>query len=206
MTYKTSVYSQWVRNTLPANSERSRTINGGDEESHLRSMTFVWGGGRDTHGDSTSDPSFIGGGQCNNVGLGGSGAPFSGIVGGQCNIIDDTGAATNYGIIGGGFCNCVCAGTNHSSIFSGECNMVTGNCSQIFGGLCNCDGGYNYVGIFGCCVTGAMHNAFHANNIVGQNIPIGTCPGGIITQPFGPTGMLWYFPDALGNNVLYVHT
>ena len=111
------------------------------------------------------------------------------IGGGEINQIDDGGAATSHSLIGGGQNNCICAGTNHSSIFGGNRNMVSGSFSSILGGSSNCDNGLDYVGIFGQNVTGVMNNAFHANNFVAQNM----CSAAGGSGPFA-TGTLYFDP------------
>ena len=150
--------------------------------------------------------SFIGGGGwCNPTGPVFHGnticGDFSFIGGGSDNFIDNTGAATTYGVIGGGQCNLVCAGTSHSSIFSGYQNKISGSCSSVLGGSGSCDNGFNYVGIFGQNVIGVMNNAFHAEELVLQNIPDGaTAYAGL------PTGALYYLPvgTGVGSKTVYV--
>ena len=112
---------------------------------------------------------------------------------GSDNFINNTGFATTYGVIGGGQGNCIFPGTNHSSIFSGNGNCVSGSCSSILGGSGNSDGGFNYVGIFGQNVTGVIPNAFHAENFVGQNMPLYT---GTLPYPAGSKA-LFYCCDPL---------
>ena len=85
---------------------------------------------------------------------------------------DQTTCLVSFGIIGRGQPNKVFTGTNHSSIFSGQNNTVSGSCSAILGGSGNNDNGFNYVGIFGQNVTGVINNAFHAENLVAQNMPL----------------------------------
>ncbi len=156
-------------------------IFSGSENVGGGSSSFI-GGGVSNKINYGSDYSFINSGTLNTIGsAGGSGATFSGISGGSQNCIDDSTAATAYGVIGGGFENCICAGTNHSSIFSGNGNCVWGSCSSVLGGSGNCDGGFDYVGIFGQGITGVC-SAFHANNFVAQNMP---------TTPGGPSGSFY---------------
>jgi len=125
--------------------------------------------------------SILGGGLNNgigNIGAPSPGADFSFLGGGSANCIDTGGApgATTYGTIGGGESNTIHAGTNHSSIFGGSNNQVSGNCSAILGGINNNDGGYPYTGIFGVGVTGlplaAGNGGFFVNELVIQNIPV----------------------------------
>ena len=91
------------------------------------------------------------------------------------NFIDD-GAGTTYGVIGGGQNNYIQPGTNHSSIFSGNGNNVSGSCSSILGGSGNNDNGNPWTGIFGNAVNGlalaAGLGGFFVNELVIQNIPV----------------------------------
>ena len=59
------------------------------------------------------------------------------------------GEVSSYGVIGGGQGNTIAAGTNHSSIFSGNGNTVAGSCSSILGGSGNSDGGFPFTGMYG---------------------------------------------------------
>ena len=134
-----------------------------------------------------SEQSFISGGTQNNIGAllgGGCGSVYGGIGGGCMNCIDDTGAQSCYGIIGNGLNNKICAGTNHSSIFSGNGNTVAGSCSSILGGSGNSDGGFNYVGIFGQGITANAGNTFFVEGLNACSIPhiiggVGALPGQI---------------------------
>jgi hypothetical protein len=118
-------------------------------------------------------------------------ADYSFIGGGSNNHIDATGAATTYGVIGGGQNNMVAAGTNHSSIFGGDGNNVSGSCSTILGGSGNNDGGFAYAGIFGQAVTGVMNNALHIEELVIQNIPVDTTATGSGPYALLPIGALY---------------
>ncbi len=119
------------------------------------------------------------------------------IGGGQSNFIDSSHASpTTYAVIGGGQGNKVCIGTTHSSIFGGNNNCVSGSCSAILGGSGNNDGGLNWVGIFGCNITGVLNNAFHANQFVAQNMVIAGTPV--------PTGTLYYCNLGPGNCPVYI--
>ncbi len=170
----------------------------------------VIGGGL-TNRIHTNEYNFIGSGNANRIGsVGGSGARANVIGGGDTNVIDDTGTATSYGLIGGGQGNTVAAGTNHSGIFGGNGNTVSGSCSVVLGGLNNSDGGYPNTAVFGNTLVATqdpatmgpgLPSAFWVDNLVAANIPIG---GAGPTAPLGPPGMLWYYPDALGNKVVYV--
>jgi hypothetical protein len=142
---------------------------------------------------------------------------------GLCNQIINNVAMGNalYNTIGNGVCNTI-TNTNHSFIGSGYKNQITGNCSfissganntvsgaysSILGGSGNNDNGYPYTGIFGNGITVPVGgvpgpSSFWVNELVAPSMPIGL-PGP--TQPPGyPTGSLWYYPDAFGNNVVYV--
>jgi hypothetical protein len=88
-----------------------------------------------------SECSLITGGAGNAIGAGvplACSSSFSAIGGGASNCIDATGVVgTNYAVVGGGQNNLVCAGTNHSSIFSGFNNCVASSCASILGGTGN---------------------------------------------------------------------
>ena len=92
------------------------------------------------------------------------------------------GEVSSFGVIGGGQGNTIAAGTNHSSIFSGNGNTVAGSCSSILGGSGNSDGGFNYVGIFGQGITGVCDNMFHVNCLWAGNLPLasGGAPGPLV--------------------------
>ena len=145
------------------------------------------GGGKSNVINQFSHCSFIGGGQLNTIGETspgtGLGSIFGVIGGGCCNNIDgsNSGAATTYGVIGGGQANCICAGTNHSSIFSGNGNMVSGSCSSILGGSGNSDGGNSNVFILGSSITAVLPDTTHINGLWANGIP--SLPGGIGTVP-----------------------
>ena len=171
----------------------SDSFIGGGSDHHVYGAKSVVAGG--LHNYVYSSCSFIGGGACNNIHLC---YDMNTIVGGCQNsigssITSGSGFTVGYSIIGGGVNNCidstptgiskfdfiddgcnntVCAGTNHSGIFSGYQNCVSGSCSVVLGGSGNNDGGYNYVGIFGCNVTGVVANGFHVNEVVIQDIPV----------------------------------
>ena len=50
--------------------------------------------------------------------------------------------------------------------------MLEGNHSAILGGSCNCDNGFNCVGIFGCAIAASVDCAFHSHNYIVSNM----CP------------------------------
>jgi hypothetical protein len=167
------------------------TLGGGSFNNANGNYTFV-GGGCQNGVHACSIFSTVVGGCSNSIGLltaTGFGATFSFLGGGGGNCIDSVNTVnTTYGVLGGGQNNIVCASTNHSSIFSGFNNKVSGSCSSILGGANNCDNGFNYVGIFGCNVVGALNNAFHVNQLIAQNIQAGnalTCapPASLATIP-----------------------
>ena len=79
-----------------------------------------------------------------------------------------------YAFIGAGRLNTIC--NQGTSIVGGNQNTVSGIYSSILGGSGNNDNGKDYVGIYGCNVSGVLSCAFHANNFVGQNLPT-TSPG-----------------------------
>lgn len=118
-------------------------------------------------------------GGCNNrIGSNVAGNPFadmSFIAGGR-KLDRSTGAATTFGSIGSGQNNYIVPGTNHASIFGGQNNQVSGNCSAILGGSGNTDGGNPFVGIFGNGVVGLPliggNGVFFVNELVIQNIPV----------------------------------
>lgn len=104
------------------------------------------------------------------------GFTYSFIGGGTRNSIDDAAAATSFGVVGGGQANTICAGTNHSSIFSGNGNIVSGSCSSILGGSGNNDNGFPYTGMYGngliaAAVPGAP-SSFWVDTLVAPNIPV----------------------------------
>jgi len=105
------------------------------------------------------------------------------------NTFCDPGVLTQtLSSLGGGLDTGIISG-NFSSIFGGQNNTVTGNCSAIFGGTGNNDGGLNYVGIFGQSVTGVISNAFHAENLVAQNMPLYS--GGPLPFPAGSKALYY---------------
>jgi hypothetical protein len=135
--------------------------------------------------------SFIGSGDNNRIG----------------GAIADPGA--DFSFIGSGQNNNIQPNTCHGAIFSGDSNVVSGNCSAILGGQNNNDNGNPYTGIYGTGISAAAipsgTGAFWANELVVPNIPTGFLTLGIPTPPAGyPVGSLWYFPDANGNKVVYV--
>ena len=89
---------------------------------------------------------------------------------------------------GGGYCQ--------SAIFGGSDNVIPAGC--------------NYVGMFGCGLglPNYVNNcAFHSNNFVAQNMPLGSCPpGGPLLPPASlACGGLWYYPDPVsGACVVYI--
>ncbi len=210
---------------LPA---ASSFIGGGQSNNVFGQLASVVGGsGNSAHGQL----SFIGGGIANNVFINsnssgvvsgcqnsignilgtGLGAANSFIGGGGNNCIDDAGSTTGWATIGGGAGNCIFPGTNHSSIFGGSGNFVSGSCSAILGGANNSDGGFPNTAVFGNTLVATQDpatmgfagipSAFWVDDLVAANIPMGA-PGP--SAPPGPPGMLWYYPDALGNKVVYV--
>ena len=200
-----AMYSSFIgggtRNTV---SRGSSSIVGGTDNTLGAESSFI-GGGEANAISNTSKTSFIGGGTNNAIGaVGGVATINSAIVGGSGNIIDDTGAITTNSIVGGGDQNFIGAGASYASIFGGQLNQVTGAYSSILGGSGNNDGGFNYVGIFGQNVNGVMNNAFHAEEIVLQNIPVDTTATG--TGPYAtlPSGALYTnvaTPSFLGRTV-----
>jgi hypothetical protein len=133
-------------------------------------------------------------------------ADYSFIGGGSNNHIDATGAATTYGVIGGGQNNMVAAGTNHSSIFGGNGNSVSGSCSAIFGGTGNSDGGFANIGIFGSGLTATVDpatygvpSALWTDSLVMSNIPVDTTGFGVFLSL--PQGAL-YTNTPLGSGYL----
>jgi hypothetical protein len=76
---------------------------------------------------------------------------------GHFAICLDTSATliNNFGTIGSGQSNYVGPGTNHSSIFGGNTNIVNGNCSAILGGFGNNDNGVPLTGMFGNGLAGS---------------------------------------------------
>jgi hypothetical protein len=174
------------------------SITAGVSNKVASTYSFVGNGEANTI-NCGSECSFLGGGYSNNMGsgiVGDLGAIGSFMGGGESNCIDsDDNFGTTYAAIGGGQFNKVCLNTNHSSIFSGMQNTVRGNCSSILGGEGNDDGGIDYVGIFGCGVTGVVTKAFHANNYVAQNMPS--------SNP-SITGVLYYCVCGIGNCPVFI--
>jgi hypothetical protein len=89
--------------------------------------------------------------------------------------------------IGGGYCQ--------SAILGGSDNVIPAGC--------------NYVGMFGCGLglPNYVNNcAFHSNNFVAQNMPIGTSVGVVLVPPLTlACGGLWYYPDPVsGACVVYI--
>src|SRR6185312_2812354 len=165
-------------------------VVGGCQNSAHSCMSFIGGGGVNNI-FIKSDCSFLGGGSLNGIGDSSVSpvnfATESFLGGGSMNCIDAVGANTKFGVIGGGQSNKVCAGTNHSSIFSGKGNTVSGSCSSILGGSGNSDGGFGYVGIFGQGITAPLPNTFYTNCLNACSTPL---------YIFGgfPTGTISYFP------------
>ena len=95
---------------------------------------------------------------------------------------------SKYAAILGGQSNCIvgAAGTNsfYGFIGAGVNNCITNSCSAAILGGQNNKANHDFAGIFGCNVTSGMGCAFHANNFVAQNIPLGP---GIL-----PTGSFYY--------------
>jgi len=152
-------------------------VVGGCQNSAHSCMSFIGGGGVNNI-FIKSDCSFLGGGSLNGIGDSSVSpvnfATESFLGGGSMNCIDAVGANTKFGVIGGGQSNTVCAGTNHSSIFSGKGNTVSGSCSAILGGFNNNDNGLANVGIFGNNINNPLNmaaNTFHVNSLIMQNIP-----------------------------------
>ncbi len=109
------------------------------------------------------------------------------------------------GIIGGGQNNCVFPGTNHSSIFSGQFNKVSGSCSSVLGGSGNNDGGFPYTGMYGCNLTASLVGcAFWVNELIVPNMPVdATGTGAYLSLPSGAlyTCVLASTPSYLGRPV-----
>ena len=174
---------------------------------------FVGGGYRNSI-IQNSFASAIVGGCCNYVGnpllTGGCSAAFSFIGGGYCNCIDtDTVNTSSFNTIGAGQENYISPNVNHSSIFGGFSNSISGNCSviaggtgnnlsgdcsAIFGGIGNDDGGFFNVGIFGNGLAAncdpssyGVPSAFWTDSIVAPSIPLVTP----LTYPGLPIGALY---------------
>lgn len=80
----------------------------------------------------------------------------------------------------------------YSDIFCGVNNCLTGSCSSVLGGQCNCDNGHSFVGIFGCQVVANTNNAFFANNFVATGMsPAST---GIAGELYSVGGAVFIFP------------
>ena len=187
---------------------------GWSNEIHANSASI--GGGYANQIYDNSDFSTVAGGCQNNVGRSsGVGSIFSVISGGCHNTIDSAPPGlgvpqTTYGVIGGGQCNCICFGTNHSSISSGHSNCVADSCSSILGGAGNIiPAGIPFTGMFANGLTATVSpatmlvpSAFWVDELVVANIPMGGA--GPSAPPTLPVGGLWYYPDALGNKVVYV--
>ncbi|NDC41448.1 MAG: hypothetical protein EBZ77_07860 [Chitinophagia bacterium] len=60
-----------------------------------------------------------------------------------------------------------------------------GQWKVILGGMENSDGGFDYVGIFGCQITANRNNSFFANELVVHNMPVtfGGAAGSLFTLP-----------------------
>ena len=135
---------------------------------------------------------------------------YSVIVGGQLNCIDtDVLNDTVFATIGGGHNNYIAPGAYNTAILGGDSNSLTGSCSAILGGANNNDNGFAYTGMYGVGLGGANipsgTGALWANELVVPDIPMGTLSGGIPVPPGGyPSRALWFYPDANGNNVVYV--
>ena len=123
-------------------------------------------------------------------------ASYASIMSGSCNYVK---GGACYGSIFSGECNTVCANAINSAIFSGCNNCVSGCCSVILGGSGNSDGGKNYVGIFGCGITGVQSCALHANALVAQNMCNMTFGG-----PPPITGTLYYCVTGIGQCTVYI--
>jgi hypothetical protein len=115
------------------------------------------------------------------------------IGGGSFNEISSASSIAN--VILGGRSNLVGNGS-YSTILGGENNIITGSCNAILGGSNNNDGGFNFVGISGNAVNGAMNNAFHANCFYARNMPsgIGVAQGHLFYRNFGGVCPLFIMP------------
>jgi len=141
-----------------------------------------------------------------NASIFGSDSSFVG--GGNGNFIDSTShAPSTFGIVGGGQQNKICAGTNHSSIFSGYNNCVAGSCSAILSGANNYDGGLNNVFIAGSGITGVCANTLHVNALWANGLPFNPpgpltpAQGTIFVLPYGSTPS---FPMLPSTGVLWI--
>ncbi len=154
---------------------------GGGITNNIESQASFVGGGQANFINSGSSNSFIGGGFTNGIGIsvGGNSALYSSIGGGQNNCIDDTAAAVN-----------------HSGIFSGFGNTVSGSCSVVLGGLNNGDGGFPNTAVFGNTLVASVDpatmgvpSAFWVDELIVPNIPVDVTGFGIF--PFLPAGALY---------------
>ena len=136
-------------------------------------------------------------------------ATFSFIGGGSNNTIDSSGSPTSFATIGGGQNNYIAPGTNHASIFGGNGNQLSGNCSAILGGSGNNDNGVPNTGMYAngltvpFAVPGAP-SAFWVDQLVMSNIVVDTT--GVI-WPTLPTGTLYTTvagPSVWGGRPIFV--
>ncbi len=131
-------------------------------------------------------------------------ADFSFIGSGE-ELLVDTNA--HFSAIVSGQTNTVSGGYMHSFIGGGVGNTVNGSCSAVLGGQNNVVNN-DLTAVFGSGIattTVPGPSSMWVDELVLPNIPVGSLSGGIPIPPFGyPTGSLWYYPDANGNNVVYV--
>ena len=95
----------------------------------------------------------------------------------QNHMDTSSGYTITYSLISGGQGNKIYAGTGSGTYFSsilGGCNNTNaGSYSAILGGGGNTvSAAYSYAAIFGCNVNAVASCAFHANNLIIQNIPV----------------------------------